>query len=211
MMRPLVNNAIERRKKVLDGFKLLELSGLALPEELLCVNLNGGEFTEVAADDMSYFTELQSFDASENYLELADFCHFSSLKVLKIPSNNMQTVGYLSKTWFQNLVCLDLSYNNLGYNDFTMLGALPQLKELDFSGNSLKEDHNTSKINSSRSSFAAIQDVVLEYNGIDDSSILLHLIHSPSLVYCSLAHNYLSTLSDSLFQSPDHFRYQILP
>ena len=45
-------------KRILDGFALLEASGVALPDKALMINLSDKDYTGVAEDDLAFFTEM---------------------------------------------------------------------------------------------------------------------------------------------------------
>ena len=175
-----------KKKKILDGFVILEASGMSLPDDVLIISLSSRDFVQVGEDDLTYFTELRYVDVSENQLSLSSFQHLTNLQVLKISSNSINhlsqmhitsfrslsssssssrlrnrsrptssssanhnnnsnsrdnivtpAIVYNNANCFPNLIVLDISYNALTYRDMLILGYLPQLKELDISGNDL--------------------------------------------------------------------------
>jgi hypothetical protein len=85
-----------RRPAALDGFKLLEATGMGFPEDGRAAILSDKMLTNVVEDDLSFFTGLLKLDVSENKLKLNYFSCLPRLKELRIACNMIKTVEPLS-------------------------------------------------------------------------------------------------------------------
>jgi hypothetical protein len=127
-----------KRKKILDGFILLESSGAHLPADARQATLVDKNLYGVLEEDMTFFTHLVSLDVCENFLDLVMFRGLPKLKELRIACNNMHDIELQnSEGNFTELLSLDLSYNALNLRSVQNLDCLLNLRELDLSGNSL--------------------------------------------------------------------------
>ena len=173
--------------RTLDGFLLLEMTGVAFPDDARKANVACKRLNEVVVEDLSFFTGLSFLDASENLLDLAPFGILPRLKDLKLACNNITTVSRISG--FENLQTLDLSYNKLALSSVQALDFLPNLRELDLCGNDLR----MLPIDMYR--FGSLEKLLLENNKIADNNVFPILCSMPNLREVSLAYNFLSEIA----------------
>lgn len=175
--------------RILNGFALLDASGVGLPEDSIAAVLVEKGLVDVNEEDLPFFTGLEYLDVSENSLNIAAFQSLSSLVELRLACNNIYNIGDLYG--FESLQRLDLSYNKLTVLSVQALQALPNLKELDLCGNDIKG----LPIDMFR--FASLEKLLLEHNKMDDNNIIAILSSIPKLRYASVAYNFLSNISPS--------------
>lgn len=198
--RPVV-----KRKKILDGFLLLESSEAHLPADARQSVLVDRNLYGVLEEDMSYFTHLVSLDVCENFLDLGMFRALPKLKELRIACNNMHEVELGgSQGGFNELLSLDISYNSLSLRSVQNLDALTNLRELDLSGNSLGGlPHEMYR-------FHALEKLYLDNNKIDDNNVFSILCAMENLRYLSLAYNFLSRIPQGTMDDGMHTLLQVL-
>jgi hypothetical protein len=192
-------NSFSSFRKVLDGFSLLDSSNTGLPDEVLIVNIDGRHYNAVEEEDLLFFTQLQYLFAADNQLSLSFFTKLPKLKVLSLSLNSIDKIDINDKT-FNELIALDLSYNKLSFDSFISIGKLPNLTDLDFTGNVINEI--TSSL---QGLFLHLEKIVLDYNQIEDSKALLELSYLSSLVHCSCAYNFISLFPETIYH-PHSFR-----
>ena len=177
----------KEKDATLDGFVLLESTGLALPDDVIYIILTSKRFTKVIENDLVFFTGLLHLDLSENFLDLAPFGCLPNLKELRLACNAIREIYMddLDADSFPALMLLDLSYNSLTTNSVLALSRIPLLKELDISGNKLTE------MPTSMSEFKCLEKLVLENNKFDDIKVFNQLATAPNLRDCFLAYNFL--------------------
>ncbi len=173
--------------RILNGFMLLDASGVGLPEDSMAAALVEKGLVDVNEEDMQFFTGLEYLDVSENNLNIAAFQNLSSLVELRLACNNIFNIGDLYG--FESLQRLDLSYNKLTVISVQALQSLPNLRELDLCGNDIKG----LPIDMFR--FASLEKILLEHNKIDDNNVFAILSSIPKLRYVSVAYNFLSNIS----------------
>jgi Leucine-rich repeat (LRR) protein len=149
--------------RILNGFTLLDASGVGLPEDSIAAVLVEKGLVDVNEEDLPFFTGLEYLDVSENSLNIAAFQSLSSLVELRLACNNIYNIGDLYG--FESLQRLDLSYNKLTVLSVQALQALPNLKELDLCGNDIKG----LPIDMFR--FSSLEKILLEHNKMDDNNI----------------------------------------
>lgn len=175
-----------QRPAALDGFKLLDATGMGFPEDGRAATLSDKFLTTVVEDDLSFFTGLLKLDVSENKLKLNFFSGLPRLKELRIACNMIRTVEPLSG--FARLQVLDLSYNALTAEGIQRLYALPSLRELDLCGNELRE------LPDDFFRFSNLEKVLLEHNMIKDNYVFDVLAKLPRLREVTLAYNSLTSM-----------------
>ena len=182
-----IQKADEREKIELDGFLLLETTGMGFPEDAQQAILTDKNLYNVVADDFTFFTELVYLDVSENHLELHPFGAFPKLKELRIVCNG---IHFIPQTLFgfHQLLYLDLSYNKLTPDSVQNLHVLSELRELDLCGNNLK------MLPLEMSKFQRLEKILLDYNRMEDNGVFNILCTMPNLRYVSLANNFLSVV-----------------
>jgi len=183
----VVEGTVKEKDATLDGFVLLESTGLALPDDVIYIILTSKRFTKVIENDLVFFTGLLHLDLSENFLDLAPFGCLPNLKELRLACNAIREIYIddLDTDSFPALMLLDLSYNSLTTNSVLALSRIPLLKELDLSGNKLTE------MPTSMSEFKCLEKLVLENNKFDDIKVFNQLATAPNLRDCFLAYNFL--------------------
>lgn len=169
----------------LDGFYLLEASAVEFPDDALTAVLTGQGLKNAIEDDFPFFSQLEYLDVCENCLSLSSFGGFPKLKELRIACNNISSVDELYG--FNELIVLDLSFNRLNVNpsSIQLLDCLPNLRELDLSGNAL------TNLSLDFSRFYYLEKLVVDNNKLDDNQIFCRLACIPKLRYLSLSSNYL--------------------
>lgn len=185
--KPIVSTVVDEQHSILDGFYLLEATGLAFPEDIQEVILSDKGLRGVVADDLSFFSEILYMDLSENSLDLFPFGAIPKLRELRLACNNITKFPKL--LGFHSLLYLDLSYNRIAKYSIQALDVLPNLKELDLSGNNLKS------LPPDMYRFESLEKLVLDYNKIDDNGIFESLGSVPNLRHLGLSNNYLSIFS----------------
>jgi Leucine-rich repeat (LRR) protein len=168
----------------IDGFFLLEAAKIDFPEDVQHLSITDKKLKTVVDEDLTYFTELFFLDASENYLPFTPFGALPKLKELRIACNRIQKIDEIYG--FNQLMYLDLSYNNLTSESILSLSVLPVLKELDLSGNCL------TTLPSDMSNFTSLEKIILEYNKFDNNKLFQILGTMPNIRHVDLSHNYLS-------------------
>ena len=177
-------------EKELDGFLILESSGMGFPEDVRQISLTDKHLKITIGDDFTYFTDVVFVDVSENFLPLEPFGAFPKLIELKIACNNIHRIQNLFG--FNTLMYLDLSYNKINHQSIPYLESIPNLKELDLCGNQLSE------LSGDFSGFYNLEKLLLEYNKIDDCEIFYSLATFPNIRQISLANNFLSEVPTDL-------------
>jgi len=171
----------------LDGFALLEATGMNFPDDGRQVKLNGKNFNSVVEPDLAYFTGLLFLDLSDNFLDIECFATLPRLKELRLAYNRISNISDLS-FGFPRLQYLDLSYNSLTVNSVEALAAIPNLKELDLCGN------NLGGLPRNMSSFLKLEKIALEQNKIDENGIFITLSRLPTIRVICLAYNFLTRI-----------------
>jgi Leucine-rich repeat (LRR) protein len=186
-----IRNRNENIRSELDGFYLLECTGMGFPEDAQQAVLSDKKLTSVVADDFTFFTEMLYVDVSENFLSMEPFGAFPKLRELRMACNRISSFGEYrnSLMGFNSLMYLDLSYNKLTPDSILSLDVLPQLRELDLCGNNLKT------LPEDLTRFFHLERLLLDYNQIGDNAVFQALATVSSLRQLSLANNFLSIIS----------------
>lgn len=185
-----INNSLIESKtttcRVLDGFALLESTGLGFPEDCRKATLTGVGYSSIIEEDLLFFNGLVYLDVSDNFFDFKCFEILPRLKELRIVCNNIETIEQLNG--YEALQCLDLSYNKLTPESVLNLAILPNLRELDLSGNNLMTLPPQMEL------FLNLERLVLEHNKISDNNIFFELSTLPKLRDLDLAFNLLSCI-----------------
>ena len=185
-----INNSLIETKtittQVLDGFALLDATGLGFPEDCRKASLTGVGYSSVIEEDLLFFNGLVYLDVSDNFFSFKCFEILPRLKELRIVCNNIETIDEIHG--YEALQCLDLSYNKLIPDSVLSLSILPNLRELDLSGN------NLITLPSQMNLFINLERLVLEHNKISDNEIFIELSTLPKLRDLDLAFNLLSCI-----------------
>lgn len=187
-------------KREIDGFYLLEVSGISFPEDLQHIILSDRKLKSVVDEDLTYFAELLFVDVSENLLPLFPFGALPKLRELRIACNRIKTIEELFG--FNELMYLDLSYNQLHFQCIEHLYELPMLKELDLSGNALRQ------LPTDLFRFESLEKLILQYNKFDDNSLFRSFGTIPVLRNLDVSNNYFSSFPADGME--DSFKYVVL-
>ena len=186
-------------RAVLDGFILLESTGMSFPDDGRQAILNGKKFSAVVEPDLVFFTGLIFLDISENFLDLACFGSLPRLKELRMADNQITEI--IDLKGFPKLQYLDLSYNFLTVQSVQELCHLPMLRELDICGN------NLGTLPTDMYKFPCLEKIVLEQNKIDDNNVLVTLSYVSTLRIVLMAYNFLTQIPQEACQDEHSFRY----
>eukprot|EP01041_Mallomonas_annulata_P012652 gene12652-26646_t len=192
-------NSLNIKRKLLDGFALLNATGMSFPEDGRKAMLINQGYTDVENADMAFFNGLLFLDVSENYLDIKSFGILPRLKELRMVCNFIQEIPDLDGC-YPRLQYLDLSYNDISSESLAYLTTLPYLKELDLCGNCL----GTLPIEMYQ--FEYLERLLLEHNKLEDNSVFLMLCAMPSLREVSLAYNFLTEILPESCHDDDCFR-----
>lgn len=185
----------------LDGFFMLEATGMGFPEDAQQAIIADRKLISVMEDDMTYFTEMLYIDASENNLPLASFGAFPKLRELHLACNFIQHIP-TELMGFEHLTCLDLSYNRLTVESIQALEVLPNLRDLDLSGNKLKE------IPDDWQHYKTLEKLLLDYNLLENNDIFTYISSAPNLRHLSVYDNHLSVFPEVAL-AYEGFRYAL--
>jgi hypothetical protein len=172
-------------KREIDGFYLLEVSGTSFPEDLQHIVISDRKLRTVVDEDLTYFSELLCIDVSENFLPLYPFGALPKLRELRIACNRIQKIEELYG--FTQLMYLDMSYNKLQFQCIEFLYDIPLLKELDLSGNALRN------FPTDLFRFESLEKLILQYNKFDDNELFQAFGTIPLLRYLDVSNNYFSS------------------
>lgn len=176
----------------LDGFLLLEASGMGFPDEVTRVSLSDKGYQTVVENDLSFFTELLYLDLSENFLDFEPFSFLPKIEELRLACNNI--VHITNVHGFHTLLRLDLSYNKLSIRSVQVISFLTGLRELDLCGNFLRNIPND------LCKLVNLEKLLLDNNNIDDNNVFNVVCTVPNLRFLSLAYNFLSKIPDECCQ-----------
>jgi len=178
-------------KQTLDGFALLQATGMTLPDDGRTITLPERNFKAVVGEDLTFFTGLVYLDLSENFLPLEPFGVLPALEELRLACNNIHEIGDIppNQGHFERLLRLDLSYNSLTLRSVQVLDAMPSLVELDLCGNNLRG------LPLDMFRFPCLEKLLLEHNKIDDNGVFVTLCCMKRLRHVSLAYNFLSSVA----------------
>ena len=181
----------QQSENILDGFYLLEASGVSFPEDIVQITLSDKGLSKAELQDLTYFTNLLYADFSENKMNLLIFTAFPRLSELRLAYNEIQHIGG-DLRGFYNLLYLDLSYNLLTLQSVQNLCALENLKDLNLCGNNLHT------LPENMHEFQSIEKLSLEYNKLDDNYIFNILSEMPNLREIGLSNNCLSMIPEDI-------------
>ena len=126
----------------LDGYELLKLSQMNLPEEVYYLKISGfnnpKQYNDIISDHLSEFKSLRNiYIENQPYLNDQFFKLYTipNLNILKLPCNMIKEVTYFKQ--FNHLEILDLSYNLLHENIILkeLLISCPKLIDLNLAIN----------------------------------------------------------------------------
>lgn len=175
--------------KSLDGFVMLEATGMGFPEDGRQAKLCNCGYNNVVVEDLGFFTGLVQLDVSENCLNIDSFQNLPRLRELNLSFNSINELNEVQG--FGKLQSLDLSYNNINPSSLLCLSTMPVLRELNLSGN------NMTFLPFELQALRAVEHLYLEYNKLGDNSIFDIVADMPMLRNLTVAHNLLSAIPQS--------------
>ena len=178
------------KQVLLDGFMLLELSGVQDPLDAKEIIANDANISGSVAEDLSYFTNITFLDMGENSLHLGDLVGLEGLTEVHLHCCNVDTFKLPEERddCFPNLHTLNVSFNRIRSSDLLQLRQLSALERLDLSSNNLKT------LPADMSFLPNVTMLALENNQLSSEDVILSLSTMPSLVEVNLNRNRLSTI-----------------
>lgn len=116
-----------QRGIVMDGFLLLDACRVELPHEALVAKVQGLGITDVAEEDLKYFSNLMVMDVSDNRIAMEQLMDLVSLNELNLNCNVIGSFT-LPDQVFPFLEKLHLAYNRLDAKSIPQLTHLQSLK-----------------------------------------------------------------------------------
>jgi Leucine-rich repeat (LRR) protein len=177
---------------------LLEVCAVEFPDDVIRAVVNNMDITEVAEEDLQYFSSLSFLDIAENRVSLAPFGVLPALKQLSMQCNVLRKISD-QLSGFPCLEILDLSYNALGVErdqsgecagalSLIQLARIPLLRRLDLACNSLPS------IPSGWDVFSRLEYLSLDRNNLQGDNVILALSEMPRLREVSLEYNLLTRI-----------------
>ncbi|XP_078121963.1 X-ray radiation resistance-associated protein 1 isoform X2 [Sander vitreus] len=149
----------------LDGLYLLQLHCVDKPSELCSVDISEQKLNAVKTEDLKVFDNVAYINASINFLSLASFSSFVSLRELNLALNGLCNMKFDAAD-FPHLEVLDLSYNSLSADNIVSIGRLSRLNVLHLTGNKLR--HLPPNLGSSSHDPTQLKYLNLQENHISD-------------------------------------------
>lgn len=170
--------------RLLDGFLLLTVASSRLPEQVVRAKLVGLHITDVASDDLSFFSHLHYLDVSENPgLPLDKLAALPALGDLEAACLSLPTLP--SPLGLTSVERLDLSFNQLSGEALLQLSALPHLRYISLAHNLVAAVPSVLP----PGSFPALRQLSLNGNRLSDLAKWRGLGSIPQLMDLSLAEN----------------------
>ena len=186
-------NGTKQQPTPFDGFTLLRLAGVSLPEEALTAAVAGRTFAGCEVADLPHFCRLFRLTMEDcTGFRLEHAAHLPALRSLALVSCELSRIGELPAPHLSELAELDLGYNALDSAAVSRLTSLPSLRKLSLESNGLRQ----LPAGLARS---AIEDLNLSRNslgGDDGDWAILSLC--PNLRRLNLAHNMFSDIPRNL-------------
>jgi hypothetical protein len=198
--------------KLLDGYTLLAASEEDDPADSLEASLVGGNFEDVATEDLPLFTRLRFLDVSDNNLALSSFAALPELQHLVLSCNGISSLQCPANS-FKTLKTLDLSHNMVSESAIANLVLLPALSSLNLSFNHLRalpsfgwerfpvldililsNNELTESCLEALSQVSTLRELYLDNNHLTGWNDALSLSHFPALELLSLPSNNIATV-----------------
>lgn len=187
--------------RLLDGFLLLAAGGSSSPEDVVSVNLSSLQIVEVAAEDLSFFGNLDSLDVSDNQLGdeaiLEQFGRIPRLTRLLLSCNAISALQVPSQGSLRMLETLDLSFNELHGDVLAQVAHLPRLVTLNLCSNCISSVPPEEELYGLQS----LEELSLDANDLVQFVQWRALDVLPRLRKLSVASNRVKRLKDD---APDH-------
>eukprot|EP01065_Artemidia_motanka_P026588 TRINITY_DN3171_c0_g1_i1.p1 TRINITY_DN3171_c0_g1~~TRINITY_DN3171_c0_g1_i1.p1 ORF type:complete len:614 (+),score=212.47 TRINITY_DN3171_c0_g1_i1:66-1844(+) len=174
-----------QKRRVLDGFTLLEKCRVEDPEEAVEAMAADCGVAGVVPEDLTFFTALEFLDLGGNRVELDSLAGLTTLQELHLHANGLSTLA-VPPLSFPRLQTLNLSYNNLGWKALAEVATfLPSLVRLDVSHNPLCRLPDLSGL-------INLRQLAVERCSLGNKGTFEALAGLPELQECNLAGNQLS-------------------
>jgi hypothetical protein len=173
---------------VLNGFMMLEATGVEDPADATSVTICDSNVVGAVADDLSYFVNITTADFGENVIPLSELTSLSGLETLHLHCNCLSGLGGLSHGVFPKLHTLNLSFNQISEAQLSRLAHLPLLERLDLSCNALGD------LPADFRGLRSLRQLALENNRLSKASVFKVLGRLPALEEVNLNYNRLATV-----------------
>lgn len=104
--------------RLLDGFLLLESCKVELPHEAISAKISSMKIVEVATEDLKYFSNLSTLDASDNRIDFKALIDLVSLVELNLNCNYVYDIIFPEQS-FNSLEILHLAYNKISIDSIS--------------------------------------------------------------------------------------------
>lgn len=192
--------------RLLDGFLLLAAGGSSSPEDVVSVNLSSLQIVDVAAEDLTFFGNLDSLDVSDNQLSydtiIEQFGRLIRLTKLLLSCNSISSLQVPHGT-LRLLETLDLSFNELHGDVLSQLAHLPRLTKLNLSSNCISSVPPEEELYG----LQALEELSLDANDLVQFVQWRALDVLPRLRKLSLASNRVKRLKDDTPESSGDISY----
>lgn len=181
--------------RLLDGFLLLAAGGSSSPDDVHTVNLSSLQIVDVAEEDLTFFTNLDRIDVSDNQLShelvLEQLARLPRLGSLVLACNSLSSLQ-VPVGQFKRLNNLDLSFNELHGDVLAQLAHLPSLVTLNLSSNCISSVPPEEDLYG----LTSLEELILDSNDLVQFIQWRSLDSLPSLRKLSLASNRVKRLKD---------------
>merc|ERR1719231_218542 len=107
---------------------MLESCSVEFPDEARRADVNGALISDVAQEDLQYFTNLAYLDIGDNRAPFEPMGTFPVLRELHFQCNLVRQIADIAPGSFAMLETLDLSYNALTPASVAELAKMPKLR-----------------------------------------------------------------------------------
>lgn len=181
---------IDAAKTILDGFMLLESSGMEFPDDARLATIVNKGLRTVVEEDLIFFNQLVFLDISDNELEFKPFNSLPNIVELRMACNKISVIPPIPSYMFETLLYLDLSYNNIHVNSISSLKTILNLKELDLSGNNLPV------LPMDMIEFPSLEKLILTNNKLSKRDTFITCSKMKKLRELNLSYNFLDTIPE---------------
>lgn len=181
--------------RLLDGFLLLAAGGSSTPDDVVSANLSSLRVIDVAEEDLSFFTNLDRVDLSDNQLNYDQVLeHLGRLPRVGSIVLACNSISYLTVPTgsLRSLHTLDLSYNELRGDVLSHLACLQSLVTLNLASNCISSLPSEEELYG----LQCLQELILDANDLVQFVQWRALDAIPNLKKLSLASNRVKRLKD---------------
>ncbi|CAE7186122.1 Xrra1 [Symbiodinium pilosum] len=181
--------------RLLDGFLLLAAGGSGQPEGVITVNLSSLQIVDIAEEDLTFFSNLDRVDLSDNQLGyehlFEQITRLPRLGTLNLACNSISTLQ-VGNGILQSLEVLDLSFNGLHGDVLGQLARLPSLVWLNLASNCISSLPPEAEL----VGLQALEELILDSNDLVQFMQWRSLDAVPHLRKLSLMSNRVKRLKD---------------